>query len=159
MTHPHDQAPAPLTAEVVAEMADALKSISVYYLDKRQGWVYDLPQRAADMLTALATQLAEREKELARVTAALADPVAVHANMLRGQIAMPSFANIQHLYAADFAERDSRIAALTEALTLARNRMQMCVLDHPANSRAWFERSEWADDATSALTTDKEPAT
>ncbi len=105
MTHPHDQSPAPLTAEVVAEMqrdmaagtpgpwevaeagtypddegAKVLGPASAnsrgnrvrYYVaqfctrDARR--IARLPDLEAGYL-ALATQLAEREKELARVTA------------------------------------------------------------------------------------------
>ena len=56
--------------------------------------------------TELATLRASEAAALERVKvleAGLADPVSVHANMLRGAIAMPSFANIKHLYAAEFA--------------------------------------------------------
>jgi hypothetical protein len=38
------------------------------------------------------------EARIAELEAIIADPVAVHANMLRGMIAKPSVANIIHLY-------------------------------------------------------------
>ena len=50
----------------------------------------------------------------------------------------------------------TREAALEVALTLARNRLQACAIDHPTGSREMAERSEWADEATAALST---PAT
>ena len=50
----------------------------------------------------------------------------------------------------------TREAALEAALTLARNRLQACAIDHPTGSREMYERSEWADEATAALST---PAT
>lgn len=50
----------------------------------------------------------------------------------------------------------TREAALEAALTLARNRLQACAIDHPTGSREMAERSEWADEATAALAT---PAT
>ena len=56
--------------------------------------------RLAQRLRASEAAALERVKVL---EAGLADPVSVHANMLRGAIAMPSFANIKHLYAAEFA--------------------------------------------------------
>ncbi len=57
---------------------------------------------AADNATLRASEAAALER-IATIEDALSDPIAVHANMLRGTIAMPSFANIKHLYAADFA--------------------------------------------------------
>ena len=50
----------------------------------------------------------------------------------------------------------TREAALEAALKLARNRLQACAIDHPTGSREMAERSEWADEATAALST---PAT
>ena len=61
---------------------------------------------ATAVIGALATLRASEAAALDRVKvleAGLADPVSVHANMLRGAIAMPSFANTKHLYAAEFA--------------------------------------------------------
>jgi len=61
---------------------------------------------ATAVIGALSTLRASEAAALERVKvleAGLADPVSVHANMLRGAIAMPSFANIKHLYAAEFA--------------------------------------------------------
>ncbi len=50
----------------------------------------------------------------------------------------------------------TREAALEAALKLARNRLQSCAIDHPTGSLEMYERSEWADEATAALST---PAT
>ncbi len=42
-----------------------------------------------------------------------------------------------------------------EALQLAANRLARCVVDHVPNSREFFERSEWADEAQAAMTVAK----
>lgn len=47
--------------------------------------------------------------------------------------------------------RDEVIAALVGALTLARNRLQVCALDHPMNTLPQIERSEWGREATAAI--------
>jgi hypothetical protein len=52
------------------------------------------------------------ETKLARLEGALSDPVAVHANMLRGTIAKPTVEQIIHIYGADALR-----AALTEGDT------------------------------------------
>jgi len=68
-----------------------------------------LPDIEAAYITLAAENATLRASEAAALDrvkvleAGLADPVSVHANMLRGAIAMPSFANIKHLYAAEFA--------------------------------------------------------
>lgn len=68
------------------------------------GYTSVIPRNASNTITAM-------RAHIAALTASLSDPISVHANMLRGQIAMPSFANIKHLYADDFAaltaERDA----------------------------------------------------
>ena len=51
----------------------------------------------------------DAEAEVARLEGALSDPVAVHANMLRGTIAKPTVEQIIHIYGADALR-----AALTE---------------------------------------------
>jgi hypothetical protein len=51
----------------------------------------------------------DAEAKVARLEGALSDPVAVHANMLRGTIAKPTVEQIIHLYGADALR-----AALTE---------------------------------------------
>lgn len=43
------------------------------------------------------------------------------------------------------------IDRLREALTLARNRLQRCVVDHDTGSLKFIERAEWADEATRSL--------
>ena len=47
--------------------------------------------------------------------------------------------------------RDEVIAGLVGALTLARNRLQVCALDHPMNTLPQIERSEWGREATAAI--------
>lgn len=47
--------------------------------------------------------------ELKGDVAKLSDPVVVHLNMLRGGIARPSWAQIQHLYPEEFAALNERI--------------------------------------------------
>jgi hypothetical protein len=54
----------------------------------------------------------DAEAKVARLEGALSDPVAVHANMLRGTIAKPTVEQIIHLYGADALR-----AALTEGDT------------------------------------------
>jgi hypothetical protein len=50
---------------------------------------------------------------------------------------------------------DARLIAsapdMFAALTLAANRLDRCVVDCVPNSREWFERSEWADEARAAV--------
>jgi hypothetical protein len=52
-------------------------------------------------------------------TTDLTDPVVVHANMLRGTIAKPTWANIQHLYAEEFEEIGDQIKARDAQLFVA----------------------------------------
>lgn len=120
--HPHEQAAlglAQLTPEAVAQMAHAL-NVNIACIDPLA--TQQLGYSAADMLTTLAaenaTLRASEAAALERITeleALLADPIAVHANMLRGTIAMPSFANIKHLYAAEVAKARAEDAALIAA--------------------------------------------
>lgn len=90
----------------------------------------------------------------------LADPIAVHANMLRGTIAKPTVEQIIHLYGreafqpmidAAVAKENARAERLEAALTLAANRLQSCAVDYTPNSRPFFQTSEWADEARAAL--------
>jgi len=46
-------------------------------------------------------EAAAMRKEVEQLREALSDPIAVHANMLRGAIAMPSVENIIHIYGAE----------------------------------------------------------
>lgn len=147
---------APLTAEVatVLEMADGLdmaaeaevlvidglaKYADMFLADDRDPKtmralrVYNEAKsnhrrfvNEAHALRALTTQLAERDADL-----------------------RDADAQDEH-YKVMIERLSARISTLTEALTLARNRLQMCALDHPMNSRPCFERSEWADEATAA---------
>lgn len=59
-----------------------------------------VPALAAERDAAL-TEAAALRKEVERLREALSDPIAVHANMLRGAIAMPSVENIIHAYGAE----------------------------------------------------------
>ncbi len=45
-----------------------------------------------------ADALEAKDRELAEARAALADPIAVHINMMRGTVAKPSLENVHHLY-------------------------------------------------------------
>lgn len=55
---------------------------------------------------AVVVSLGDAVTERAAMAKVIADPVAVHVNMLAGTIAKPSLANIIHLYGAD-ALRDA----------------------------------------------------
>ena len=124
---------APLTAEVT-QIIGALK-------DRQASWVGDgsspdkLCHDAADMLAALATQLAERDAELAQVKYRL-----VNAYLLKTELNDLANEERRNRLAAL-----SRIAALTEALQLANDTCGMS-----DNTRSVV---------TTALTTDKEPKT
>jgi len=52
-------------------------------------------------------------------------------------------------------EQACEIAALRNALTLARNRLQRVALDLPSGSGERLTCNEWADEATAALTQEK----
>lgn len=58
--------------------------------------------------------ISSEQKRIEELEAALRDPVVVHLNMLRGGIALPSVANIVHLYGAEVLRE-----ALPEAGLLA----------------------------------------
>jgi hypothetical protein len=62
----------------------------------------------------------------------------------------PLTANIME-FAEGRAAARAEAQALRDALTLARNRLQYCVLDMPFESRRRYETAEWADEATAAL--------
>jgi len=132
--HPHEQAAlgltapdtAPLTAEVVA-MVDRLRTRAKH---QRATWDDgDMEFKAADMLTALAAQLAERDAELARVTVERGvtdqyDSIWCCDLDETGSLHMCSEGDPG---AIEFVPRDEldaanrRIAALTEALTIWRD--------------------------------------
>lgn len=86
--------------------------------DKAEALASDLQAKLTDCcLQALATdgqaiESLERTEKAEAELAKLADPDAVHANMLRGTIAKPSWAQIKHLYAG---EADKAEALLAEA--------------------------------------------
>ena len=54
--------------------------------------------RRKDSSSSSCSRCVELEQELAAVKAILADPVAVHVNVLRGTIAKLSDANVKHVY-------------------------------------------------------------
>jgi len=58
----------------------------------------------------------EKREALEREMAGLADPNAVHINMLRGSIALPSFEQIKHIYAGEFRALEDRENLRVEAL-------------------------------------------
>lgn len=66
-----------------------------------------LCQQAEAEITRLRADLAEAQVEIERLKDALEilrdNPVAVHLNMLRGNIAKPTWDQIKHLYLAEFS--------------------------------------------------------
>jgi|AntRauTorckE6833_2_1112554.scaffolds.fasta_scaffold201311_2 hypothetical protein len=56
------------------------------------------PPAKADSSATSCSRCVELEQELAAIKIILADPVAVHANTLRGTIAKLSDANVKHVY-------------------------------------------------------------
>jgi len=100
------EAVAQMVADLYARAASRGSCAKMHYTIRDM----DCTIKSADMLTTLAAENATLRaseaaavERVATIEAALSDPIAVHANMLRGTIAMPSFANIKHLYAAEFA--------------------------------------------------------
>jgi hypothetical protein len=65
-----------------------------------------------DAMVFAAARIDALEAKVARLEGSLSDPVAVHANLLRGTIAKPTAEQIIHLYGADALR-----AALTEGDT------------------------------------------
>ena len=67
-----------------------------------------------DTITDVANQVLESRKRIAELKAALADPNRVHANMLSGRIAKPTWQQIKHLYPVEIAEREAALAKAKE---------------------------------------------
>ena len=136
-----NNSPAPLTAEVAQMVADLTTKAAMINMGEGIAWGSDsgVMDAAADMLTALATQLAERDAELARVTADLCETEALE--MQHGEV-------IERLSA--------RIAALTEALRTIHKRAISTRGD-----QAYREFPRFAEKVSRAAlaTTDKEPKT
>lgn len=65
-------------------------------------------------------RLDEALRDVDRLQAALSDPIAVHANMLRGTIAKPSPGQIVHIYGVEalLAEIATHTPPTPEALTI-----------------------------------------
>lgn len=74
--------------------------------------------------------------ELKGDLAKLTDPNVVHLNMLRGGIAMPSWAHIRHLYPEEFKVLDAELARLrSDKETLATGWETDESLEHAASER------------------------
>lgn len=71
-----------------------------------------LGEAVAAMTIARGDRADKAEAELAK----LADPDAVHANMLRGTIAKPSWAQIKHLYAGEADKAEALLAEAVEVI-------------------------------------------
>ena len=139
---------APLTAEAVAQIIGALYSRAADRgsCAKTAYTIRDMDSmiKAADTITVLATQLAERDAELARVTAQR-DTLARAIDEYEPNPALMAriiITNIER--GCDLTEATSRIAALTEAGDIL------------AADASQFHSALWSD-AKAALTTDKEP--
>jgi hypothetical protein len=96
-------------------------------LDRLEGHVDDgmlpPPVSCADAAAAIRFLRSERDKaqaQLDRMRTLLADPVAVHINMLRGYIAKPSLAAIRHAYLQDGRDVLVTASELDEARALLR---------------------------------------
>jgi hypothetical protein len=102
---------------VTDEMAD-VAARDVCFTFYRTQWEATSPFRqgfARDMVRAALEAVAPMIE--AKTAALLSDPTAVHANMLRGTIAKPTWDQIKHLYPDDV--RAERKAALEEAAKVA----------------------------------------
>jgi len=134
---------APLTAEVVAEMVARLR-IRGQHL--RSTWDDgDMEFAAADMITTLTTQLAERDAEVARMTALNVELCENYNSQL---------VKLAH-QDVELTAATRRIAALTEAL---QSLMDLNDNYAPFGGELYRDRVDrtW-DKARAALTTDKEP--
>ena len=176
MTHPHDQAPAPLTAEVVAEMQrdmaagtpgpwkagrtaigsygpnGFIRHILITGWDDGQGKadsrrIARLPDLEAGYL-ALATQLAEREKELARVRC----PIGLDSNPMicsAGSCQTCLFDRAKW-FSDELDAANRRIATLTEALEIYAD-----CCDATETTSCGYDGNLCCKTARAALTTDK----
>lgn len=73
--------------------------------------------------------LAARDARIAEFERILADPNAVHINMLRGTIARPSIEQVRHLYPEEFAALEAERDKLREALKAAKGYALNAVID------------------------------
>ena len=153
--------PAPLTAKVAQMVADLKQEITVECVNSEMDRI--VAGRIMKTLTALATQLADRDAELARVTAerdasqaGWDDQKARHKECFS--------VSVQNLYRALEAElqvtaREARIAALTEALRRSTegwsNALELGLIPDRHRNTAFILR----DAGFAAITTDKEPKT
>jgi hypothetical protein len=85
----------------------------------------------------------EDAARIAELEAGLLDPVAVHLNMLRGGIAKPSWAQIEHLYPDETAATRADITRLEAALAGAR----VAALDEALNACLNFRNHGGGSDA------------
>jgi len=105
-----------------------------------------------------ASALAARDARIAEFERILADPNAVHINMLRGTIARPSIEQVRHLYPEEFAALEAEREKLREALAEAADELDAYYTaeyptDHPHHAR----KPETAKAATPARAALQEP--
>jgi len=173
MTHPHDQAPAPLTTDVVAQMVTRLRLRGQH---QRSTWNDgDMEFAAADLLAALwadaiagntqphphdPTWAQEVEYLIARLgemkpsEAALSTQLAERdAELARVTNELAASQNEAVMNYVELTTASRRIAALTEALTELLN-----VIDRGRQNHLTVDDCINAEHAR-ALTTDKEPTT
>ena len=174
---------APLTAEVVAQMIGALYSRAADRgsCAKTAYTIRDMDSmiKAADMLTALATHLAERDAECREAVmqslasmgqAQEAHEAQVEAEAELARVTAQRDALVKIDVARDGEHRDAlaRIAALTEALAFYADKT--CWNQPPVKTRDGLISVEYENQASkmqrdrgtiarAALTTDKEPTT
>jgi len=169
-THPHDQAPAPLTAEVVAEWPAHEDCKTECWFAPTLRALLSQIEEDGGRITTLSAQLAEREKELARVTAER-DELTAAIDSIETSEGFTANGNLWRFWAgkareiaadqtkllASEANATARIAALTEAADDMKG-----WLEGALQCKDWVwdtDQYEYAQqsiaDYTVALTTDK----
>ena len=93
---------------------DTIRALATEVLESR-GAMHGLSV-TTDTITDVANEVLESRKRIAEFKAALAAPNRVHANMLSGRIAKPTWQQIKHLYPVEIAELEAEVKWLREAL-------------------------------------------
>jgi len=105
-----------------------------------------------------ASALAARDARIAEFERILADPNAVHINMLRGTIARPSIEQVRHLYPEEFAALEAEREKLREALAEAADELDAYyTAEYPTDHAHHVRKIEPAKAATPARAALQEP--